>query len=74
MPELPEVEGVVESLRPFVVDQTILSVQISEQLLKSHQQGKQAIIKGESPADFAQQVTGYRITALTRRSKYMFLS
>jgi len=72
MPELPEVEGVVESLRPFVVDQTILSVQISEQLLKSHQQGKQAIIKGESPADFAQQVTGYRITALTRRSKYMF--
>lgn len=74
MPELPEVEGVVESLRPFVLDQTIEQVEVSEQLVNSHSQGKAAIIKGSSPAEFSENLIGFRITGLTRRSKYMFFS
>lgn len=72
MPELPEVEGVVESLRPFVIDQTIVAVHVSDQVRKSHVEGKQAIIKGATPEDFQNAMVGYRITSLIRRSKYMF--
>lgn len=74
MPELPEVEGVVESLRPFVIDQTIEEVTVSKQLLESHASGKSAIIKGKSPTDLIEELVGYRITGLTRRSKYMYFS
>lgn len=72
MPELPEVEGVVESLRPYVLNQTIETIELSDQLLRSHQAGKAAIIKGMSPYDFVTNMRGYQITGLSRRSKYMF--
>lgn len=74
MPELPEVEGVVESLRPFVVDQTIEKVEVSKQLLESHAMGKAAIIKGCSPDELMYELAGYCITALTRKSKYMYFT
>ncbi|MFC4355937.1 bifunctional DNA-formamidopyrimidine glycosylase/DNA-(apurinic or apyrimidinic site) lyase [Chryseomicrobium palamuruense] len=74
MPELPEVEGVVESLRPFVIDQTIEEVEVSKQLLVSHEAGKAAIIKGCSPEELIRELPGYRITALTRKSKYMYFA
>lgn len=74
MPELPEVEGVVESLRPYVIDQTIEEVTVSKQLLESYASGKSAIIKGSSPQELMQDLVGYRITGLTRRSKYMYFT
>lgn len=72
MPELPEVEGVVESLRPYIVGKTIEKIHVSDQLVTSHEAGKQAIIKGLAPAAFSEAVQGFQIKQLTRRSKYMF--
>ncbi|MER2106209.1 MAG: bifunctional DNA-formamidopyrimidine glycosylase/DNA-(apurinic or apyrimidinic site) lyase [Solibacillus sp.] len=72
MPELPEVEGVVRDLRPLVEGKTITSVMLSEVVHNGALQGKQCIVKNAEPVNFARVVQTMRITAVTRRSKYIF--
>ena len=45
MPELPEVEGVVQALKPTVEGRTIQQVQLSERVHFSFSEGKQCIVK-----------------------------
>ncbi|KIL46293.1 bifunctional DNA-formamidopyrimidine glycosylase/DNA-(apurinic or apyrimidinic site) lyase [Jeotgalibacillus campisalis] len=71
MPELPEVEHVKRGLEPYVIGETIVSVQFSEQVKKSHENGKQAIIKGKGLAHFSDHVKGYKMNRIERRSKYL---
>ncbi|MDA8065206.1 MAG: bifunctional DNA-formamidopyrimidine glycosylase/DNA-(apurinic or apyrimidinic site) lyase [Thermaerobacter sp.] len=61
MPELPEVETVVASLREKVTGRIIAAVEvISPRFLRS-----------DTPEEFARQVVGRRILALGRRGKYI---
>ena len=72
MPELPEVEGVVNSLRPVVTGRTIEEVMLSPVLERSRQAGKQAIIKGTELAYFQEALAGAKIEKIVRRSKYIY--
>lgn len=72
MPELPEVEGVVRGLKPKVEGKTIIDVIVSPTVYKSHEQGKQSIIKGSLPDALAEAVKGMRIKEIQRRSKYIY--
>lgn len=72
MPELPEVEGVVNSLRPVATGRTIEQVTISSVLETSRQAGKQAIIKGVELAYFQQALKNAKISRIVRRSKYIY--
>lgn len=71
MPELPEVEGVVRSLKPVVEGKTIQSVQISLTVKASHEAGKQSIVKGTTPEQLIEHLEGMKIVQITRRSKYI---
>ena len=72
MPELPEVEGVVRSLAPVASGRTICVVEVSETVSASKAAGKEAIIKGHSVNQFSAELAGYKIEAVTRRSKYIY--
>lgn len=72
MPELPEVEGVVRSLQPAVTGRTITSVTVSETVLKSHEAGKEAIIKAIAPALLVELLRDMKIQRIERRSKYIY--
>ncbi|WP_075620039.1 bifunctional DNA-formamidopyrimidine glycosylase/DNA-(apurinic or apyrimidinic site) lyase [Paenisporosarcina indica] len=72
MPELPEVEGVVNSLRPVATGRTIEQVTISSVLETSRKAGKQAIIKGVELAYFQQVLKNVKISRIVRRSKYIY--
>lgn len=72
MPELPEVEGVVNSLRPVATGKTIKQVIISPVIEASRKAGKQAIIKGTDLAYFQQAMEDTRIARIERRSKYIY--
>lgn len=72
MPELPEVEGVVNALKPVVTGKTIEGVTLSAVLEVSRKAGKQAIIKGTELADFQQELADAKIIQIVRRSKYIY--
>lgn len=72
MPELPEVEGVVRSLRPVAIGLTIEKVRVSDVVYQSKAEGKEAILKGINPDDFIRRMEGMRIVDITRRSKYIY--
>ena len=72
MPELPEVEGVVNSLRPVVTGRTIEEVMLSPVIETSRRAGKQAIIKGTELAYFQEALAGAKIEKIVRRSKYIY--
>lgn len=74
MPELPEVDGVVEALKPVVTGKEISDVQVSETLQKSFALGKESIIKNSSPDAFAQALLGMTIEKIERRAKYIFFT
>jgi formamidopyrimidine-DNA glycosylase len=63
MPELPEVETIVRSLRPELVGRTIASAD----LLWAR------TLAMPSPELFARQIAGQKIQAVTRRAKYLNL-
>ena len=46
MPELPEVEGLVRALAPAAIGRTIRKVTVSDVVIESKAQGKEAILKG----------------------------
>src|SRR5512136_1983162 len=62
MPELPEVETIKNELAPHVTGRTIKSVEISWDKM----------VREPAAAEFCRRVTGQKITALTRRGKYLF--
>lgn len=62
MPELPEVETIRTELSPLVVGQKITGVNL----------GWDGIVKNPAAEEFCSRVIGQRITALTRRGKYLF--
>lgn len=62
MPELPEVETVCRGLAVKLVGQTIHNVLL-------HRSG----LRQPFPLDFAQHVSGAKVTAITRRSKYALI-
>jgi len=63
MPELPEVETFVRSLRPELTGRTILSANL---LWKR-------TLAAPSPQEFAEQIAGRQIGGLSRRAKYLDL-
>ncbi|MFC4409815.1 bifunctional DNA-formamidopyrimidine glycosylase/DNA-(apurinic or apyrimidinic site) lyase [Chungangia koreensis] len=72
MPELPEVEGVVRSLRPVAIGRTLNKVRVSETIYRSKSEGKEAILKGIDPDEFIKRMEGMKILDITRRSKYIY--
>lgn len=74
MPELPEVEGVVRSLAPESIGRTISNITVSEIVIKSKEQGKEAIIKGSATSDFIENMEHMTIVNVTRRSKYIYMN
>lgn len=66
MPELPEVEVVRRGLSPYVSGRRIASVDVLEpRSVRRHAAG---------PSDMAHVLTGQRITAVSRRGKYLWLT
>ena len=64
MPELPEVEVICRGLRPHLLDRTVTAI---------HHSGKQ--LRRPVPIDsFCREMVGRRITAVTRRAKYLQIS
>ncbi len=63
MPELPEVETILRSLRPELEGQGIHRVTIS----------RSSLIKQPSPEEFAARLNGQKIQSLKRRGKYLLL-
>jgi len=72
MPELPEVEGVVRSLRPVAIGRKVEKVRVSDIVYRSKAEGKEAILKGISPEDFISRMERMTILDITRRSKYIY--
>ncbi|WP_313891605.1 bifunctional DNA-formamidopyrimidine glycosylase/DNA-(apurinic or apyrimidinic site) lyase [Psychrobacillus sp.] len=72
MPELPEVEGLVQSLKPIVTGRTIQSVDISETIITSKAIGKEAILKGMDVDSFCEAIPQMTIDRIERRSKYIY--
>ena len=72
MPELPEVEGLVRELAPAAIGRTIRTVTVSDIVIESKAQGKEAILKGMSTERFVKEMVGMTITDVTRRSKYIY--
>ncbi len=62
MPELPEVETIKNELAPHVIGRTITGVTLFWD----------RIVRKPTAAEFVRQVVGQRITAITRRGKYLF--
>ncbi|MHA6260645.1 bifunctional DNA-formamidopyrimidine glycosylase/DNA-(apurinic or apyrimidinic site) lyase [Sporosarcina sp. CAU 1771] len=73
MPELPEVEGLVRQLAPVSIGRTIRQAIISDIVIESKAQGKEAIVKGMSVDRFTQDLIGMSIKNVTRRSKYIYI-
>lgn len=73
MPELPEVEGVVRALAPESIGRTISNITVSEIVIHSKEQGKEAIIKGSTTSDFIENMERMTIVNVTRRSKYIYI-
>ncbi|NLY88042.1 MAG: bifunctional DNA-formamidopyrimidine glycosylase/DNA-(apurinic or apyrimidinic site) lyase [Firmicutes bacterium] len=63
MPELPEVETILRTLRPYLPGKEITGVE--PRLAKAFR---------PDPETFAREVTGRKITGLARRGKYLLLS
>jgi formamidopyrimidine-DNA glycosylase len=63
MPELPEVETIARSLRPDLLEQTILSADLRWD----------RTLALPSPDEFRRQVKGQQIQAVSRRAKYLIL-
>jgi len=61
MPELPEVETVVRDLRPHLIGRKIMKAQVRWQ----------KTIAAPSARAFAKSIGGAKITAITRRAKYL---
>ena len=59
-------------LHPEAIGRTIKDVTVSEVVIESKEQGKEAIIKGLSTDDFIQQMKQMSIVNVTRRSKYIY--
>jgi formamidopyrimidine-DNA glycosylase len=74
MPELPEVEGVVRAFAPEAIGRTVKDVTVSDVVIESKEQGREAIIKGMSTEDFIQQMKQMSIVNVTRRSKYIYMN
>lgn len=72
MPELPEVEGVVQALKPKIEGRTIELVQLSETVHVGFSEGKQCIVKQAEPEAFEVALAQMTITRVVRRSKYIF--
>lgn len=72
MPELPEVEGVVQALKPEIEGRTIKQVQLSEVIRFSYDEGKQCIVKQAEPDAFEMALSQMQITKIERRAKYIF--
>ncbi|MFY0519426.1 bifunctional DNA-formamidopyrimidine glycosylase/DNA-(apurinic or apyrimidinic site) lyase [Lysinibacillus sp. UGB7] len=72
MPELPEVEGVVQALKPEIEGRTIEQVQLSEIIRFSFSEGKQCIVKQSEPDAFEMALTQMTIHRIERRAKYIF--
>ncbi|GLC88324.1 bifunctional DNA-formamidopyrimidine glycosylase/DNA-(apurinic or apyrimidinic site) lyase [Lysinibacillus piscis] len=72
MPELPEVEGVVQALKPKMEGRTIRQVQLSDVVRSSFAAGKQCIVKQAEPDVFETALTQMTITKIQRRAKYIF--
>lgn len=72
MPELPEVEGLVRSLQPIVTGKIIQSVDVSETIITSKANGKEAIIKGADVESFRKALPQKTIERIERRSKYIY--
>ena len=72
MPELPEVEGVVQALKPKIEGRTIEQVQLSEKVHVGFSQGKQCIVKQAEPDAFEAALAHMTFTKVVRRSKYIF--
>jgi formamidopyrimidine-DNA glycosylase len=62
MPELPEVETIKNELQPYVLNRTIKSVDIYWDKM----------VKQPSVKEFSARLKGEKITALSRRGKYLF--
>ncbi|MGQ4274375.1 bifunctional DNA-formamidopyrimidine glycosylase/DNA-(apurinic or apyrimidinic site) lyase [Terrihabitans sp. B22-R8] len=60
MPELPEVETVRRGLEPALVDHTLAHVEV-----------RRADLRFPFPENLAARLTGRRVTALSRRAKYL---
>ena len=73
MPELPEVEGLVRQLAPAAIGRTIRKVVVSDIVIESKAQGKEAIVKGITVDRFVQEMIGMTINNVTRRSKYIYI-
>lgn len=72
MPELPEVEGVVQALKPKIEGRTIEQVQLSETVHVGFSKGKQCIVKQAEPDAFEAALAQMTFTKVVRRSKYIF--
>jgi formamidopyrimidine-DNA glycosylase len=62
MPELPEVETICRTIEPKILGKSFSAIWQSDQNLRY-----------PIPHDFAQVVTGRKVTKITRRAKYMLL-
>ncbi len=63
MPELPEVETIVNDLRPHLVGRTVERCELAFP----------TIVRHPEPEQFVDAVTGMRIESMTRRGKYIYL-
>ncbi|ARK23741.1 DNA-formamidopyrimidine glycosylase [Sporosarcina sp. P37] len=72
MPELPEVEGVVQDLAPLVEGRTVKQLSVSDTVVTSKLAGKETIIKGKTVEDFLQGMEQMHIEKIVRRSKYIY--
>ncbi len=64
MPELPEVETIARRLRPALLGKTIRQANLRWQ----------RTLAAPAPKQFIQQIEGQKITAVSRRAKYLILS
>ncbi|TFE00949.1 bifunctional DNA-formamidopyrimidine glycosylase/DNA-(apurinic or apyrimidinic site) lyase [Jeotgalibacillus salarius] len=71
MPELPEVEHVKRGLSPKIEGLTIQDVTFSETVIKAHDAGRKAVVKGEGLDSFKYAVENRVISSIDRRSKYL---
>ena len=62
MPELPEVETVVRSIRPLVAEKTIKAVETAADYPK--------VLATHAPDEFNRLIAGQNIVAARRRGKY----
>lgn len=68
MPELPEVESLIRSLRPYVVGQKIMRIDVRRPKLVSAR-GNVRRASARKAVEFSAELTGQRIDGITRRAK-----